>query len=836
MILKLADSITVGAKDGKDGTNGKDGHIGVNGKDGTAIAIDGKDGISIKGDPGQNGSAGVSITGPKGANGTNGIDGKVGIAGKDGADAVSISGKDGVGHIGLTGPAGTNGKDGKSIDISVKNGYNGQNGTNGAAGVDGNDGITRIVYEDKTGEHQVATLDDGMKYSGDSGNQLKMKLNSNVNIKGGATEYASGNNISVVSDGTNTLNLKLAKNVDLGTDGTIKAGKAEMGKQTVTNTKKTEETGNYVTGLDNRTWDKDNIVFGRAATEDQLKEAIEHVNNVSSGHTEVTVEGGTVAGTTDYTGNNLKLKVTTDADGKKTYDLKLNDTITVGGKDGKDGTNGKDGHVGVKGADGVSGVGIDGKDGISITGKDGKDGVSIYGRDGTNGTDGHIGLTGHDGLDGKDGKDGVSADIRVVKGQDGVDGKDGSDGTTRIVYNDGKDGKDGKDHELATLDDGMKYSGDIGDQLKMKLNSNVNIKGGATEYSTKDNIAVVANGKDTLNLRLAKDISGLNSVTSNTFRAGDMTNNYTEITSGGITIKNGDDEKKNISITNKGINMGGQQIHNVAPGTAGNDVATVSQITNAEGRISKLNTRLNRVGAGAAALAALHPQDFDPDDKWDIAAGYGNYRDANAAAVGAFYHPNEDTMISIGGSVGGGENMVNAGISVKLGQGNHVTTSRVAMAREILEMKQKMEKLEAQNEYLMNRLGAAPEGTLKDVNFPDVPKDHWAYQYVKTLADKGYITGYPDGTFKGDRAMTRYEYAAVIYRALQNGAPVDEKMAKVLDEFEPELDHIQKAARFRVDRISGKDEDRGKVERVRVNNDQEERDVYGGKIPKALKK
>lgn len=293
----------------------------------------------------------------------------------------------------------------------------------------------------------------------------------------------------------------------------------------------------------------------------------------------------------------------------------------------------------------------------------------------------------------------------------------------------------------------------------------------------------------------------------------------------GNYVKNGNTTAENLSAIDTQVK------------TNTDDISNINQtVNNMGGRINKLGTRINKVGAGAAALAALHPQDFDPDDKWDVAAGYGNYKDANAAAVGAFYHPNEDTMISVGGSFGGGENMVNAGVSVKLGQGNHVTTSRVAMAREILDMKQKMEKLEAQNEYLMNRLGAAPEGTLRDVNFPDVPKDHWAYQYVKTLADKGYITGYPDGTFKGDRAMTRYEYAAVIYRALQNGAPVDEKMAKVLDEFEPELDHIQKAARFRVDRISGKDEDRGKVERVRVNNDQEERDVYGGKIPAALKK
>lgn len=323
---------------------------------------------------------------------------------------------------------------------------------------------------------------------------------------------------------------------------------------------------------------------------------------------------------------------------------------------------------------------------------------------------------------------------------------------------------------------------------------------GSTEYT----VSVKADGK------VASGDTGL--VT------GDTVANETRTASNGFVTKTSSTAGENILALDKQVK------------------ANTNSINNINQTVNNMGTRINKVGAGAAALAALHPQDFDPDDKWDVAAGYGNYKDANAAAVGAFYHPNEDTMISVGGSFGGGENMVNAGVSVKLGQGNHVTTSRVAMAREILDMKQKMEKLEAQNQYLMKRLGAAPEGALKDVNFPDVPKDHWAYQYVKTLADKGYIEGYPDGEFKGDRAMTRYEYAAVIYRALQNGAPVDDKMAKVLDEFEPELDHIQKAARFRVDRISGKDEDRGKVERVRVNNDQEERDVYGGKIPAALKK
>lgn len=382
-----------------------------------------------------------------------------------------------------------------------------------------------------------------------------------------------------------------------------------------------------------------------------------------------------------------------------------------------------------------------------------------------------------------------------------LEGTDNGNNTTTLTLKD-NDGTESGSVTVATKD--TRNTLKAGDHIFLAGNPQTD---GSKEYT----VSVEADGK------VASGDTGL--VTGNTVAK------ETRTASDGFVTKTSSTAGENILALDKQVEANTNSINNIN-----------QTVNNMGGQINKLGTRINKVGAGAAALAALHPQDFDPDDKWDVAAGYGNYKDANAAAVGAFYHPNEDTMISVGGSFGGGENMVNAGVSVKLGQGNHVTTSRVAMAREILDMKQKMEKLEAQNQYLMKRLGAAPEGALKDVNFPDVPKDHWAYQYVKTLADKGYIEGYPDGEFKGDRAMTRYEYAAVIYRALQNGAPVDDKMAKVLDEFEPELDHIQKAARFRVDRISGKDEDRGKVERVRVNNDQEERDVYGGKIPAALKK
>ena len=263
-------------------------------------------------------------------------------------------------------------------------------------------------------------------------------------------------------------------------------------------------------------------------------------------------------------------------------------------------------------------------------------------------------------------------------------------------------------------------------------------------------------------------------------------------------------------------------------------IASSQDIKNVTNKVGELGTRVNRVGAGAAALAALHPLDFDPDDKWDFAAGYGNYKDAHAVSVGAFYRPNEDTMFSVGGSFGAGENMVNAGVSVKLGQGNHVSTSRVALAKEVEDLKAIVK---AQSAEIKAMRGAMQSGTsvMKDVNFPDVPKDHWAYSYVKSLADRGLLEGYPDGEFKGERTMTRYEFAAIIYRALQNGAPIDSDMAKAIGEFDPEINRIKDLDRTRVDRISGKDNDRHKVERVRVNNESNKekgdyRDVYGSHI------
>ena len=232
--------------------------------------------------------------------------------------------------------------------------------------------------------------------------------------------------------------------------------------------------------------------------------------------------------------------------------------------------------------------------------------------------------------------------------------------------------------------------------------------------------------------------------------------------------------------------------------------ATNQQVAQNVQSISKLGNRINKVGAGAAALAALHPLDFDPDDKWDIAAGYGNYNGENAAAIGAYYRPNEDTMFSVGGSFGNGENMVNAGVSLKLGQGNHVSTSKVAMAKEIKDLRKELEGLKS---ALLDVNAGKKLDTSKLQLFPDVPKNHWAYEYVSTLKGNGALTGYPDGEFKGDRPMTRYEFATMLYKAMLEGATLSDR---ILKEFAPELE------RFTVDTVHQDKDGKPTVERVRT--------------------
>ena len=650
---------------------------------------------------GKNGKDGVSITGPDTANGT---DGKVAVTDKNGKEAVSISGKDGVGHIGLTGPAGTNGVNGTNgIDLSVKPGYDDPaTGVKGEKGVDGTNGLTRIVYKDGNGEHQVATMEDGLQFTGNnSGTVNKQKLNSLVKVQGeGVTEAESAafksaaGNINVKADGTNKLELQLAKdlkNLDSVTAAkTVKAGGATMGSQTVNNAAGDSETGNYVTGLDNKDWDADKIVSGRAATEDQLKKALDaqsanstdyrlirnqaagsngdytvdangdvaltvqdknhpdktetvtikdvaskskldklndravkydldptgnpdkskvtyegpaynnkqggtHVTNVAyaTGNdgseavnvdylndkikdsadaltnkglkfdanqggektnklgSKVTIKGEGTAADEDYSGENLKTFITQDqTSGDTTINVKMNKNLKAESvKVGKDGKNG----VSITGPDN----GTDGK--VAVTGKDGKEAVSISGKDGV----GHIGLNG---------KDGHSADISVEKGDPDLNGNE----ITRIKYTDEK----GKTHQVATKDDGMAYGGDNGDVIKKKLNEQLDIKGGVTNEDdlTENNIGVISKN-NILNVRLAKDLKDLNSITFNNGANG--ANGKTVVNGEGMTIKDaagnpltavtkdGVKITDGPSMTKDGIDAADKKITNVADGTIG---------------------------------------------------------------------------------------------------------------------------------------------------------------------------------------------------------------------------------------------------------------------------
>lgn len=329
-------------------------------------------------------------------------------------------------------------------------------------------------------------------------------------------------------------------------------------------------------------------------------------------------------------------------------------------------------------------------------------------------------------------------------------------------------------------------------------NKTANVKPGQRLNINGDekNISTSVNG-NSIKVELKKDIT-VDSVT-----AGD-----TSISTNGLTIKDGP------SITKTGIDGGNQKVTGVEVGEISSTskdavngsqlFATNQQVAQNAQSISKLGNRINKVGAGAAALAALHPLDFDPDDKWDFAAGYGNYNGENAAAIGAYYRPNEDTMFSVGGSFGNGENMVNAGVSLKLGQGNHVSTSKVAMAKEIKDLRKELEGLKS---ALLDVNAGKKLDTSKLQLFPDVPKNHWAYEYVSTLKGNGVLTGYPDGEFKGDRPMTRYEFATMLYKAMLEGATLSDK---ILKEFAPELE------RFTVDTVHQDKDGKPTVERVRT--------------------
>ena len=752
--------------------------------------------VSVKGD---NSNIITSIS--QDANGDSTIDVKLGKDLK--TETITATGKDGK-----DGKIGINGKDGVTTNISVTR--DGKPGVDGAAGTT----TTRIVYQKPDGTNEeVANLNDGMLYGGDTGNVIKKKLNNQVNVKGGISDeskLATEDNIGVVSDGSDTLKLRLAKelkgltsatftnggnntvingdgmtinraggnavsltkdglnnggnkitNVADGTDpndavnksqldkataaasttvsagnnitvtpstnangsknyevslkdqvtlgsdatkqialdgttGTIKAGD----KVTIDGNKGTIKAGNvtidgengtikagdkvtidgkdgkiaagkvsvdgkdgYVTGLENKDWDPNNITSGRAATEDQLQKSHKSLDNkITNLGDEITKKGMNFAGNTGEFHRDLGQKVTIKGEGKESDDKYSGENIkTVADQDGnvtikmaknlktdslttdkvKVGKNGQDG-VSITGPNGVDGT--DGK--VGITGKDGKDAVSMSGKDGV----GHIGLTG---------KDGRNADITVDKGDPDLDGNN----ITRIKYQD----ENGKTHQVATKDDGMKYGGDSGSVIKKKLNEQVNVVGGITDASkltTEDNLGVVSDGTGNLKVRMAKDLKGLETVTTK-----DAAGNTTVMNGGGVTITPASGNA--VSLTKDGLNNGGNTITNVGPGVNGTDAVNVNQLKGAtDGLANAINSvagETQRVGAHAAAMSALKPIQYDPLEPTQVMAGIGNYRGETAAALGVAHYTAEDTMFHVGVSVGSHHNMVNAGVTHKFG-------------------------------------------------------------------------------------------------------------------------------------------------------------------------
>lgn len=351
---------------------------------------------------------------------------------------------------------------------------------------------------------------------------------------------------------------------------------------------------------------------------------------------------------------------------------------------------------------------------------------------------------------------------------------------------------------------------------------------------------------------------------------------------------------KDIRFSTDGINAGNQIINGVKAGVADTDAVNVSQlnkleksitpkidalnttsnnhevrITDLEGKSDKVakqvdqntndiksldnkldnvgsnvlgqsksytDTQVSKVGANAAALSALHPLDFNPDDKWQFSAGYGNYKGSNAAAVGAFYQPNENVLLSVGTTFGNGDNMINAGATVRFGSHSKMTTNKqVAVAKEVQDLKLQLATISQKYDNLVNALKSSSNVKPEEFQLKDVPQDHWAYEFVHQLVLDGVITGYPDDTFKGDHAISRYELATMLYKAINNGAVINADMIRAIDEFKPELDNVVQVMRYKVDRVHGKENDKNKVDRVRVNSTKTKttyRDSYGNTYSK----
>ncbi len=343
----------------------------------------------------------------------------------------------------------------------------------------------------------------------------------------------------------------------------------------------------------------------------------------------------------------------------------------------------------------------------------------------------------------------------------------------------------------------------VHDAVVLGHNTDVSTEGGvALGSGSKATVTAGAVGYDVLTNAPSTDTSATWKATVSAVSVGDVANGATrQITS--VAAGTNDTDAVNVAQL--------KRLHDMISVNAYNTVNVQGDVTNLKKDVSRLDKRVNKAVAGSAALAALHPLDFDPDAKWDFAAGYGHYHNGNAAALGAFYRPNEDVQLSVGSTVGNGETVVNAGLSVKVGAHSNVSRSRVAIGKEVLELKKTVALQNAQIQKLtalLNDVAGTHMKADRTTLFPDVASNHWAYEAVSDLSRRGLVEGYPDGTFGGDRLLTRYEFAEIVYRALQNGVQVDEQL---VTEFSPEM------ALFRVDTVAKNSQGQPTIERVRVN-------------------
>ena len=901
--IGLGDTLTVG--NGKDGADGKDGSITIINKDGTQGTI------GINGKNGKDGLDGTSIT-------------RIEYADKDGNKQEIATMNDGLRFAGdnyVSGDTSTVAYRKLNEKLDITGGAKGDL-TDGNIGViASNNGLEVKLAKDVKGLNSITTNNAYVTNVGDTDNSVTNKkyvddritnINTDLTNKGfgigaelgGDVKKKLGETISIVGDkNVNTsvvdgkIQIALENRVVLGDESTDQqivlngsAGRANIGGVVIGN----QDGGNYVTSLDNKTWDKDNIVSGRGATEDQLKALQEALNKQDAGNVKYHVKED---GTVDYTsvvlgggdhyeaytseghrggthitnvayatGSNGGEAVNVDylkdqiadvktetankelhiKEGQYTVGAVKENTITMQLADGNGNLTGKT--VELKDVAKASDVGNVSEIDPSLKNEDGSKTTVV---DAVNNLNNKVGDLNYSKVEGTEIADGDNTTTAIGKLDNKID-----DIGNKVEQAEKNHTTVSNGNGITVVDKGQKdENGNISKhEYEVSISNDFTLKGetkneDGTTTENGNSIHVDANkgqltvtgknGDTTNNVVIDGQTGTVSGLTNTTWDStlvdkaaadggykgstkaatesqlqqamagavqydrkedGSVDNTHITLNKGGdaVTMTNVADGK--VEEGSKDAVNGGQ-LYNVQQQVEGNSTA----ITNVARGLSNLDGRVDKVGAGAAALAALHPLDFDPDDKWDFAAGYGNYRSASAVAMGAYYRPNEDTMFSVGGTFGNGENMVNAGVSFKLGQGNNISTSRVAMAKEIKDLRNE---LEAMKKAMVEVHSGKQLDTSKLQLFPDVPKNHWAYEYIAVLAGNGLIQGYPDGTFDGGRTMTRYEFAAMLYRAMQQGAVLSDK---ILTEFAPELE------RFRIDTIARDKNGNPTIERVRVN-------------------